>query len=162
MKFNGKIIFIAVIILVVLTTFLIYQYFEGQDKKIEKVVFYNGNQKVSEIFVEIADDDEERAKGLMHRETLAENRGMLFVFLDENPRSFWMKNTLIPLDMIFLDGKKNIVSIAKNAEPCRASGCKTSSCPLYSSKEKSRYVIEVNAGFCEEYSINENTEIEFN
>ena len=165
MKFNRKIIFGVIAVLVVLVAFLIYQfYFEVPNKEIEKAVFHNDNQKVSEIFVEIADDNGERTRGLMHRESLAENRGMLFIFPDEALRSFWMKNTLIPLDMIFLDGKKNIVSITKNAVPCCASGCacKNSSCPLYSSKGKSRYVIEVNAGFCEKYSINENTKVEFN
>lgn len=164
MKFNKKIIFFGAAVFIILAAFLICQfYFEAQNKEIEKAVFFNGNQKIAEVFVEVVDDDEERVRGLMYRKSLDENRGMLFIFPDEAPRSFWMKNTLIPLDMIFLGSEKNIVSITKNAVPCCASGCacKTVSCPFYNSEGNSRYVIEVNAGFCEKYDITKNTKVEF-
>jgi uncharacterized membrane protein (UPF0127 family) len=67
--------------------------------------------------VEIADDETERRNGLMWRESLAPDRGMLFDFKDEAPRSFWMKNTLIPLDIIYIAADGTVVSIAQMATP---------------------------------------------
>ncbi len=92
--------------------------------------------------VEIADDDEERSKGLMYREKLAKNQGMLFIFPKEEPRTFWMKNTLISLDMIFADREGNIVSIQKQAKPCGTQPV----CPLYESYKPAKYVLEINGG----------------
>jgi uncharacterized membrane protein (UPF0127 family) len=93
-----------------------------------------------EFFVEIADTREERELGLMYREFMPANMGMLFVFEEENPRNFWMKNTLIPLDMIWLDAEKNIVDI-QAAQPC-----KVENCPIYSGKAPAQYVLELNPG----------------
>jgi uncharacterized membrane protein (UPF0127 family) len=70
----------------------------------------SGGEEV-EVRVEIADDASERVRGLMYRTALAENRGMLFVFPDEERLSFWMKNTLIPLSIAFIDSKGRIVDI---------------------------------------------------
>ena len=95
--------------------------------------------------VEIAQTSEERAKGLMFRESMPENYGMLFVFDDDVPRSFWMKNTLIPLDMIFIDGNMTVVDV-KNAVPCKEDPCST-----YSAHGK--YVLEINAGLAEKYGV---------
>lgn len=69
------------------------------------------------FMVEIADDDVERQRGLMEREPLAEDRGMLFEFPDVAERGFWMHNTPSPLDIIYIDPHGRIVSIAKNATP---------------------------------------------
>jgi len=99
-----------------------------------------------EIEAEVADTPEERAVGLMNRTFLEGDEGMLFVFPDEQERNFWMKNTFISLDMIFLDKNKKITAIIENATPCHASPC-----PLYSSE--GMYVIEVNAGFVEKNGI---------
>ena len=93
------------------------------------------------INVEIADDKNERANGLMYRENLEENSGMIFVFDQEESIAFWMKNTLIPLDMIFIDKELKIVDI-KNAVPCKADPC-----PLYKPENAVKYVLEVNYGF---------------
>ncbi len=95
--------------------------------------------------VEIAQTPEERSKGLMFREFMPENHGMLFAFDDDVPRSFWMKNTLIPLDIIFLDGNMTVVDV-KNAVPCVEDPCST-----YSAHGK--YVLEINAGLAEKYGI---------
>ncbi len=103
-----------------------------------------------EIDVEVAKTDEARQEGLMFRNSLGENEGMLFVFDDEKPRSFWMKNTYIPLDIIFLDKEMKIVSIVENMEPC-----KEANCPTYSSEVPATYALEVNAGFVKENNINE-------
>ncbi len=67
--------------------------------------------------VEIADDDAERQNGLMYRKSLAPDRGMLFDFHDSAPRSFWMRNTYIPLDIIYIGADGYIVSIASMAQP---------------------------------------------
>lgn len=94
-----------------------------------------------EFNIEIADDPEEQKQGLMHRENLDDSYGMLFIFDQRKILSFWMKNTLIPLDMIFLDNNFEIVHIAKNAIPCVADPCKT-----YPSVKEAKYVFEINGG----------------
>ena len=114
--------------------------------KLEQISIDNG-KKIINVNVEIADDDYERQQGLMLRERLDENDGMLFVFENEDYRSFWMKNTLIPLDIIFIGENLQIVDI-KNAVPC-----KQDSCSLYTSAKPARYVLEVNAGFAAKNSI---------
>ncbi len=99
-----------------------------------------------EVRVEIADDDAERARGLMHRTALAENRGMLFVFRREEQLSFWMKDTLIPLSIAFIDSEGRIVDI-QNMKPLDDDP------PSYVSAEPARYALEVNRGFFEERGV---------
>ena len=93
------------------------------------------------VNVEIADDAEERALGLMFREFLDDKNGMFFVFDDEDYHSFWMKNTLIPLDMIFISEDFKIVDIIY-AEPCREDSCES-----YKPIKPAKYVLEVNGNF---------------
>ena len=109
----------------------------------------NNSSIIARVFVEVADDQDETMRGLMFRKDLSWNAGMLFVFYDEEPRTFWMKNTLIPLDMIFVDSNLKIVDIKENVPPC-AEG---DECPLYPSRERAQYVLEVNAGFVQENGI---------
>ena len=80
-------------------------------------------------------------RGLMERESLAEDRGMIFIFSDEKIRSFWMKNTLIPLDLIFMAADGRVVDIKKDFLPCQSDPCET-----YSSAGPAKYVLEINAG----------------
>lgn len=87
--------------------------------------------------VELADDDAERTKGLMFRESLAADRGMLFDFGDSAPRSFWMKNTLVPLDIIFIGEDGRVQNVG--------SGIPFSEAPVPSAGS-ARYVLELNAG----------------
>jgi YVTN family beta-propeller protein len=109
----------------------------------------NSNSSViARVFVEVPDDQEEFARGLMFRTHLPWNAGMLFAFYDEEPRRFWMKNTLIPLDMIFVDSSSKIIDIKENVPPC-----KQEECPTYPSKEPAQYVLEVNAGFVQEKGV---------
>jgi uncharacterized membrane protein (UPF0127 family) len=105
----------------------------------------SGGEEV-EVRVEIADDASERARGLMHRTALAENRGMLFVFPDEERLSFWMKNTLIPLSVAFMDSEGRIVDI-QDMKPLDDEP------PSYVSAEPARYALEVNQGFFEKRGI---------
>lgn len=99
-----------------------------------------GEVKVS---VDVADAFEEHSKGLMFRESLPEDSGMLFIFQDESQKTFWMKNTLIPLDIIFIDSDFQIINI-EQAVPCEADMC-----PYYKSEGEAKYVLEVNEGFAE-------------
>ncbi len=103
--------------------------------------------KGKKIKVEIADSQAEMEKGLIHRENLGENSGMLFIFPDSEIRSFWMKNTLISLDIIFVDENLEIVDI-KNALPCSSEPC-----ALYTSSLPAKYVLEVNSGFSEQNNL---------
>lgn len=88
--------------------------------------------------VEIADGPVERERGLMFRESLAEDHGMLFLFAREKQQSFWMKNTLIPLDMIFIRADRTILGIVENAEP--------ETLTSRSVPGQSQFVLEINGG----------------
>lgn len=92
------------------------------------------------VIVELALDSDSQAQGLMFRESMPENAGMLFMFPETQPLSFWMKNTLIPLDIIYLSEAGEVVHIV-TAQPC-----KVRSCPSYPSVSPAKYVLELNAG----------------
>lgn len=98
--------------------------------------------------VELADTAAEREQGLMNRQELAPDAGMLFIFPQEDFYNFWMKDTLMPLDIIWLDENKKIVAINKNAPPCQ-----TNNCPQYSPEAPALYVLEVNAGTAERLNL---------
>lgn len=98
------------------------------------------------IDIEIAEDEYKREIGLMDRASIGELEGMLFVFPVERDLSFWMKNTIIPLDMIFVNNRNLIVTIQHNARPFSEES--------YSSTAPCLYVIEVNAGFADRHGIN--------
>lgn len=105
----------------------------------------NSNDTIMNIEIEIADTDSKRETGMMHRKFMKSNRGMLFIFPDEARRSFWMKETHIPLDIIFVNANKKIIHIADNCQPYSLK-----SIPSF---EYAQYVVEVNAGFCKEFFI---------
>ncbi len=91
--------------------------------------------------VEIADTSEKQALGLMFRDSMEADQGMLFIFPKEVPRSFWMKNTRIPLDIMYFDKELTMVSISADTPPC-----KVRRCPSYPSEGPAMYVLELNAG----------------
>lgn len=98
-----------------------------------------------EVFeVDLALTREEQARGLMFVERLDPDRGMLFIFPREAPRAFWMKNTRIPLDILYFDSELALVGMALNARPCVADPC-----PSYPSGAPAQYVLELNAGTAE-------------
>lgn len=109
----------------------------------------------TELTVEIADSGKEREKGLMEREKLESGHGMLFQFSDEAPRMFWMKNTKIPLDIIFFSAKKEVVSFAEWMNPCLPAGQAGGApqCQSYSSGAPAMYALEVPAGFIKEKAV---------
>ena len=102
-----------------------------------KVYFVNGKSVTAELAV----TDEERARGLMFREKILPDQGMLFVFDQEDTHSFWMKNTLIYLDMLWLDSQRRVIHIAANVPPC-----KEDPCPSYGPGVPARYVLELKGG----------------
>jgi len=108
------------------------------------------------IKVELAQSIAQQAKGLMYREKLDENAGMLFVFSNEAKRTFWMKNTYISLDLIYISQDKKIIEIKGNLEPCRENDC-----PTYTSAVEAQYVLEVNAGFVQKNNIQIGEEVVF-
>lgn len=108
------------------------------------------------IGLEIARTEEERARGLMFRQELDYNKGMLFVFEEPENYSFWMKNTLIPLDIIWIGRNEKIVQIEK-AVPCTQEPCK-----IYSPKGNALWVLETNQGFAEKNSLQEGQKVFLN
>jgi uncharacterized membrane protein (UPF0127 family) len=94
------------------------------------------------VDAELAMTPEARTRGLMERPSLPADQGMLFIFEVAQPLSFWMFNTLIPLDIIFADAERRVTSISAAVPPCRP----PSRCPTYSSHGLARFVLEVNGG----------------
>ncbi len=108
--------------------------------------------RVLNIAVEIASNDEDRARGLMFRRHLDPMAGMIFVFPDEAPRGFWMVNTFIPLDMLFARADGTIVGIVENAEPLTST---SRAVPA-----PAKFVLEVNGGFCARHGVMAGDKIE--
>ena len=111
----------------------------------ESVAVIHSGEESHSFTVEIADDDAERSRGLMFREELAPDAGMLFDFLDERPVAFWMQNTLIPLDMIFIKADGTIARVHAEAVPMDRT-----SVP---SGEPVRFVLEIPGGRAAELGI---------
>ena len=102
--------------------------------------------------VEFAITDEQRRFGLMHRQNLAQGQGMLFIFSKEDIQSFWMKNTLIPLDMVFFDADGAFVTIHRNVPPL--------SLKSRGSGAPAQFVLEINAGEAESFGIGPSTRLQ--
>lgn len=98
--------------------------------------------------VELALTPHARSQGLMFRKFLPQNRGMLFVFGDDDYWTFWMKNTYVPLDMVWLNAEREVVHMVANAPPATEDNT-----PQYMPMIPARYVLEVNAGFCKKHNI---------
>ena len=106
--------------------------------------------------VEIAATPAQRAHGLMDRTSMPADHGMLFVFPQAQPLTFWMKDTLIPLDMLFFDEAHRLVTLQANVPPCKADPC-----PVYASTAPARYVLELNAGAAEKLDLHTGDVITF-
>lgn len=117
-------------------------------KKQGEVYFQDSLKNViKKIDVEIAETDEARHLGLMFREEMTEDQGMLFIFPVEEIQGFYMKNTIMSLDIIFVNSRKQIVKIYQNTEPFSEK--------TLSSHKPCLFVVEVLAGFCSKYGIKE-------
>ncbi len=109
-----------------------------------------------ELRIELAQDNETRANGLMYREQLDKNAGMAFIFERERQLSFWMKNTLIPLDILYINAEGVVVDI-QTMSPCPA---EEQRCPSYLSSEPALYAIELNEGAAEKYGFEVGSKVE--
>ncbi|AUC77413.1 MULTISPECIES: DUF192 domain-containing protein [unclassified Olleya] len=111
-------------------------------KEGELTLFKGATDTIAKVFnIEVAKTDYEIQTGLMYRDSMKDNQGMLFVFPDVKQRSFYMKNTRIPLDLIFFDHNKRIVSFQENAKPMDESGLP--------SNTPAQFVLELNAGMAQ-------------
>lgn len=105
--------------------------------------------------VEVADNHEERARGLMFRDRLDSGTGMLFVHDVEQPLAYWMKNTRIPLDILYFDQDRKLVSVSRGVPPCSLGD----RCPNYPSRGAALYVLELNAGVASEIDVRPGDEL---
>ena len=120
-------------------------------KKEGELTFQRGDSTALKIDIEIADNPGEQEQGLMNRSWMEETQGMLFIFDKEQQQQFLMKNTLIPLDIIYVNTAKHIVHVAKNAQPLTETNIP--------SIEPAQYVIETVAGFCDKFNIKDGDSI---
>ncbi len=121
--------------------------------QIKLIPLYIGSEKFT---VEIADTNEKWLTGMMHREFIPDDFGMLFVSDSDQYRSFWMKNCLVRLDIIFLDSNKQIINMHLNVPPC-----KSEPCAGYPSRRPARYVLELRGNRARELKLKPGDAISF-
>lgn len=109
------------------------------------------------VEAEIVHSEAEKSRGLMYRESLAWESGMLFIFDREARHNFWMKNMRIPLDIIWIDSGKNIIDITQNVLPCKDQ----QDCESIIPASEVKYVLEVNAGFSDKNKVRIGDKVEF-
>lgn len=110
------------------------------------------------VQAEIADTPQKRAAGLMYRDHLKKDHGMMFFFDQAQEWTFWMKNTLIPLDLIWMDEKKRVIHIERNVPICTRTD---DSCPQYRPNDGAMYVLEIAAGTVDGLKIEKGTKLQF-
>jgi uncharacterized protein len=108
------------------------------------------------VTVEIAADDDTRTQGLMFRDHLADDRGMIFLFPETGEYPFWMKNTLIPLDMIWIDEARRVAHVGHDIQPCKADPC-----PSYPPNARAKYVLEVAGGVAGKHHLKDGDTLRF-
>ncbi len=104
--------------------------------------------------VEVARTPEEQAQGLMYRESLPPRAGMIFLFTDGGAHNFWMKNTMIPLDILWIDAQGKVIFVSANTPPC-----KSDPCPSYGPKKPAPTVLELAGGMAAKEGIREGSEL---
>lgn len=139
------------IIILITNLYFLVQYAFTNDKV--DLIIYNTNKYIT-LNVDVAKTSEERNKGLMYREKLLNNEGMLFIFPFEDIIHLWMKNTYIPLDIIFISKDKKIVDIKHSMKELSEN--------IIKSRVKSKYALEFNAGLIKKLSIKIGDNVFFN
>lgn len=151
------IIILLVIAAIVTSYFLFFKKTSNEPKWVKEgevtILSKDDRRQLAKIEVEVAKDSTKRQQGLMYRSHMDEDKGMIFIFEREDMQAFWMKNTILPLDIIFIDGKGVINTIHKNTTPYSEK-----SLP---SKGRSQFVVEVNGGYCDKHGISEGDLIEY-
>ena len=152
-----KLLIRSIIVLALSSLLFIITSCKKEQKEVKPIVFEfkkegglslfksTSDSLIATFDIEIADDEYETQTGLMHRKSMANNRAMLFIFPDMRMRAFYMKNTYIPLDIIYLNKNNVIVSIQENAKPLDET-----SLP---SGVPAQYVLEINGGLSQQWSI---------
>ena len=142
-----RIILIIFLSLLIISGGLVYLFWSFHQANWANVFFAGKPNFV--IHAELAQNPVEWMRGLMFRKSMPADSGMLFIFSNEATQSFWMKNTKIPLDIIFISAAGKIVDLKNNFSPCAASLC-----PVYRSLAPAKYVLELNAGVIKDKAIN--------
>ena len=153
-KLNASKVATIIVLIAVAVFFVVNNFINNNETEVKYYTFRKegeltftdtlGNAKIK-IDLEIADSEYERQLGLMNRKSMEETQGMLFIFQYERMQSFWMRNTLIPLDILFINKDKEIITIHKNTE--------TLSAQSYPSTAPAIYVVELVGGFTDKYNI---------
>ena len=151
--FSKKLIFKLIGVVVTFMAFIFVCCYATSAKNQLDVGYALLNNK--KVALEIASDPHSREIGLMYRDSLAENKGMIFIFDKSDEVGFWMKNVRIPLDMLFVSHSK-IVKVEKDVPIC-----KNDPCSVYTSDAAVDSVIELKDGFCDKYNIKAGQTIEF-
>ena len=146
-----KKIFLITIFLIIIVTLTIILFLIDRKGEKNLVCFENHCFQV-----ELALTPTEYEYGLMFRKSLDADKGMLFIFKEEGEYPFWMKNTLIPLDIIWIDKNKEVVFINKNTKPCEVD-----SCPIINPNRKAQYVLELSGGMVDKIGLNVGEKIIF-
>lgn len=149
-----KVIFFIILVFLALSLVVVFYF------KRDNFHLLNKNMETMKIcfnehcfLAQVAKTKEQRAKGLMFRENLADNEAMLFVFENIGLHSFWMKNCKIPLDIIWLDENYKVVAIKPNNQPCPVVG----DCVSISPNAVTKYVLEIKAGLASQLGLDENS-----
>ena len=145
----GKICKIVLIVLILLVVFAVIYFFKKEDSF--SVCF-----RESCFDMEVALSPDEIQKGLMSRKELDYDKGMIFIFDDISIHPFWMKNTLIPLDMVWLNEEKEAVFISENNQPCSEDQCL-----VVTPDKDSKYVLEFLAGIVDNIDLKIGDEVDF-
>jgi uncharacterized protein len=146
----GGLAFVSVFILALALTLLIVF--------MKSKVYTNVTVRGYAVRAEVADNFLKQMRGLMGRESLAENEGMLFVFPTEGYPGFWMMNMSMPIDIVFINKDKVVVDVVRNAQPCRLS---LGPCFSMKPKEKAMYVLEVKANFTRRHHVEIGSKVGF-
>ncbi len=150
-KVISIIVFLLILLIAISLTYILF-FINKNNQKQTQLCFEN-----SCFDVELALTLKEKKQGLMFRSYLEENKGMLFVFAMEEERGFWMKNTLIPLDIIWLNKDKKVVYISKNNQPC-----KNDECSMINPDKKAKYVLELKGGTTDKIGLEVGNKANFN
>jgi len=147
MKMFLQLLLLAVI--VVISAYLLFYFFKVYPPVIQKQEALSSVCIGKNCFqVELEKTEAQREQGLMFRKELDKDKGMLFIFDKEGFYPFWMKNTLIPLDMVWIDANNNVIFFAQDVQPC-----KSFICPSVIPTGKAKYVLELNAGTCKDIGL---------
>jgi uncharacterized membrane protein (UPF0127 family) len=158
MSLNKKqLISIVVVIIIICAGYLFFFYTFGEEEEQKAMVSFRiSDDTFFNITCEIADSESERNKGLMHRENLPEDEGMLFVYDNPQSQSFWMKNTLIPLDIIFIHENKTVLNVH---EADLQLDVPDSNLTRYESNGSAKWVVEINQGLSAKNGITSGTKV---